>query len=86
MAVTRSRQPFRGGLPIPPAIPPRLPKVDPIASSANEEAAPLSDGLVECAQRVADWHITRGAPILASCSLLAVDNIEVSNQFSIYNE
>ena len=74
MAVTKPRTPLlrKGSVPLPPAVPPRIPKID----SFNEDF-PINERLIECAQKVANWHINRGSPILAACSLLAVDNIQV---------
>lgn len=38
---------------------------------------PVQGRTVECARLVAQWHLLHGAPIIASCALLAVDDVKV---------
>ena len=55
----------------PPEIPPR-------ALSAEINGVSLVQGrTVDCARLVAQWHLLHGAPIIASCALLAVDDVKV---------
>ncbi|XP_045113908.1 WD repeat-containing protein 17-like isoform X1 [Portunus trituberculatus] len=53
------------------------PEVPPRAVSAEINGFSLVQGrTVECARLVAQWHLLHGAPIIASCALLAVDDIK----------
>ena len=54
------------------------PEVPPRAVSGEINGFSLVQGrTIECARLVAQWHLLHGAPIIASCALLAVDDIKV---------
>ena len=54
------------------------PQVPPRALSAEVNGVSLVQGrTVDCARLVAQWHLLHGAPIIASCALLAVDDVKV---------
>ncbi|XP_050694797.1 WD repeat-containing protein 17-like isoform X3 [Eriocheir sinensis] len=54
----------------PPEVPPRA-----LAAEVNG-VNPVQGRTVECARLVAQWHLLHGAPIIASCALLAVDDVK----------
>ncbi len=55
----------------PPEVPPRA-----LTAEING-VSPVQGRTVECARLVAQWHLLRGSPIIASCALLAVDDVKV---------
>ncbi|KAG0722570.1 WD repeat-containing protein 17 [Chionoecetes opilio] len=53
------------------------PEVPPRALSAEVNGVSLVQGrTVDCARLVAQWHLLHGAPIIASCALMAVDDVK----------
>lgn len=55
----------------PPEVPPR------VSAAEVNGTGHIQERTVECAHLVAQWHLLRGLPIVASCALLAVDDVKV---------